>query len=229
MTNESINTPIIIYGCGGLGLEIVSYLRDLKAADGMIIDNLSVSFLDDNGGRADDIAKVIGGEVTVYSKLTEIDFPARFIVAVGDPIVRQRLYEDCVEAGLLPFTVIHPLARVDSTAVIGAGTVIAPFSFVGPFASLGANVVLNVHSTIGHDAQVGRSSVLCPYSALNGSAVCGEFSFLGTRATILPGKELGKYSKISSGSVLASNTPDGVLVNGNPAIHRVLFRDPYSG
>ena len=216
---------LLIYGCGGLGLEILSYIKAVHA--GKTADKPIVSgFIDDNvaSARLDDARAVWQNDYQVYAGVDDAPAGLGVVIAIGDPSVRAKVYAKSVAAGLVPQTIVHPTAIVSPSASVEQGCVIAPFSFIGPFAKVGHNCIVNNYASIGHDATLGDSSVLSPYSTLNGSAVCGERSFLGTASVILVGKALGASSKLSAGSVLTSDTDDGALAVGNPAKWRVMFR-----
>jgi len=215
---------LLIYGCGGLGLEVLSYVKAVhdNETNGPVV----VGFIDDDVASAR-IADAYAGWQLDYQLFDGIDgVPDGLgvLIAIGDPLVRAKVYEKSVAAGLIPQTVVHPTSIVSPTASIAAGCILGPFSFVGPFARVGQNCIVNNYASIGHDAVLGDSSILSPYSTLNGSARCGERSFLGTASVILVGKALGASSKISAGSVLNTDTEDGALAVGNPAKSRVMFR-----
>ena len=220
---------LLIYGCGGLGLEILSYVKAVHA--GSSADQPIVSgFIDDDvaSARLDDARAVWQNDYQVHEGIDNAPAGSGVVIAIGDPSVRANIYAKSVSAGLIPLTIVHPTAIISPSASIEQGCVIGPFSFIGPFAKVGSNCIVNNYASVGHDAIVGDSSVLSPYSTLNGSAMCGERSFLGTASVILVGKVLGASSKLSAGSVLTSDTDDGALAVGNPAKWRVMFRSQES-
>lgn len=216
---------LLIYGCGGLGLEILSYVKAVHDANpdtGPVV----TGFIDDDvaSARVEDARAVWDYAYTLFEGVANAPSGLGVVIAIGDPVARAKVYENSVAAGLIPYTVVHPTAVVSPAASIDKGCILGPFSFVGPFARVGQNCVVNNYASIGHDAVVGDSSILSPYSTLNGSAQCGERSFLGTASVILVGKALGASSKLSAGSLLNSDTEDGALAVGNPAKSRVMFR-----
>jgi UDP-2-acetamido-3-amino-2,3-dideoxy-glucuronate N-acetyltransferase len=61
---------------------------------------------------------------------------------------------------------------------------------------------------------------LCPRSKVVNNRVqtfVREGASVGANATILCGREIGRYSMIGAGSVITHNVPDFALVTGNPA------------
>jgi len=216
---------LLIYGCGGLGLEILSYIKAVHQIGSSNRPSVA-GFIDDDmaSARIVDARAVWDCDYQLFEGVDSVPRGYGVVNAIGDPLARARVYEKSVAAGLIPQTIVHPTAVISPTAEIAEGCIIAPFAFVGPFARIGQNCIVNNYASIGHDAVVGDSCILSPYSSLNGSAQCGERSFLGTASVILVGKALGASSKLSAGSVLTSDTDDGALAVGNPAKWRVMFR-----
>jgi len=216
---------VVLYGCGGLGLEILSYLIESDFHAGKDPCR-TYRFIDIAEARTKDAARILGGPCTRHASPEEFASGTAFIVTIGNAQIRSEAFARCLRAGLEPLTFVHPMARVDATACVGRGAVLAPFAFAGPSAEVGDNCMINVYASVAHDARVGESSVLSPYATLNGSAACGARAFLGTHSSILYGHRLGAYSKLAAGSVLSQSTDDGVLFIGNPARGRIMFRKP---
>ena len=224
------NPNLLIYGFGGLGMEVLCYILSGARCHGKGCKRYGfnvVGIIDEEGVRLPELREILGNQVSHFRSIEELDSNNySFVVAIGNPIARHRCFQSALSAGLKPETIVHPTAIVDPSASIGEGSIFGPFSLVAPCVLTGKNTVVNNYSSLGHDSVLGMSSVLSPYATLNGGARCGANSFLGTRATIIPGKALGDYSKLSAGSVLCDDTADGSLAIGNPAKHRVLFSNP---
>jgi len=149
-----------------------------------------------------------------------------FMVANGEPSVRQKLTRRIEKAGGTLLTLIHPTCWVAKTATIGNGAILCPYSSVGPDVVLAPHVILNVYAGCGHDAQIGSFATFCPYAAVGGAAKIGERAFLGSHAFVAPKLTVGNDSKISAGAIVLSNVPANSLALGNPAQSRVLFPRP---
>lgn len=219
---------IIVYGGGGFGLEIIGYLRDLREYSPMDNDSPElVGIIDQGVARQADAEAIHGSALTFWGSEDEVNWQAddQVLIAVGEPVVRHRLFNQLSARGIQFFTLIHPTACIASTATIGKGSILAPFSFVGSFAALGPNTVLNTYSSAGHDCIIGAASVLSPYAALNGSVEIGLAVYLGSGSIVLPGLVVGQNSKISAGSIVSRDVGVNSLVAGNPAKSRVMFSD----
>jgi sugar O-acyltransferase (sialic acid O-acetyltransferase NeuD family) len=206
-------------GAGGLGHEVLQYAQDLVGLDpawrikGFLDDDLQAT-----GQRAGTLAVV--GTIDGYPVQDE----DLFVIAIGNPETRRSVAERLSGRGARFASIVHPRAYVAPTALIEAGCVVCPMAFVGPYARLGAHAVLNVYASAGHDSQVGDFTVLSPYATINGHAVLESGVFLGTHATVLVGKRVGRGAKISAGAVASRDIPAGALAVGNPAKSRVMFR-----
>ncbi len=217
---------IVVYGGGALGLEAISYLKDLQLQDPSANERHElVGIIDEGVARVSDAEAIYGSSLSSWKSEDEVHWKPgdRILIAVGEPVVRYKLFKRLSAKKLEFFTLIHPSAYVASTATIGQGVLIAPFSFVGPFTNIGDNIVLNTYASAGHDCIIGCSSVLSPYAALNGSAKVGKAVFLGSGSIVLPSVTVGENSKVSAGCVLSRDVEANSLAAGNPVKSRVMF------
>jgi len=205
-----------------MGIEILDWFGSTPAP-GM---QAKWTVLDEGQPRLKDAESVLGYRPDAIQTAEQAAPGTKVVIAIGDPEDRARCWEAALLAGLEPCMLVHQTATVAQSSVLGDGAIIGPFSYIGPLATIESNALVNVHSTVGHDGFLGHSSVLSPYAAILGKARCGSHSLLASRATILPGKELGSFSKLDAGTVMRSDAPDGSLVSGEPARHRVIFTAP---
>jgi sugar O-acyltransferase (sialic acid O-acetyltransferase NeuD family) len=212
---------LIVLGAGGLGLEVLQYALDVLEA-GKAPFGAVKGFLDPNPQAlaAFDLPFPVLGNDDDYA-ITEED---TFVIALGEPEPRARIARQLEKRGASFASIVHPRAYVAPTARLAEGVVIAPFAFVAPNARVDAHVVLNTYASCGHDSQVGAFSVLSPYSVINGFARLGESVFMGTHATVTPGRNVGRGAKIAAGSLVKFDVPDFALAHGNPATSRVMFK-----
>jgi acetyltransferase-like isoleucine patch superfamily enzyme len=81
-------------------------------------------------------------------------------------------------------------------------------------------VLINLNSTVGHEASVGDWSTLSAQCDVTGGAKIADRVFMGSRATVIPGKSVGSRTVVAAGAVVMTDVPADVIVAGNPA--RVL-------
>ena len=215
--STEIMNDLVIIGAGGFGREVLQYARDSFDPAQYRIKG----FLDDR--RTEVEPRSIGLPVLGTTDGYVIEPNDRFLLAVGEPVVRLQLARRFTARGARFVTLIHPLAYVAGSSSMGTGCIVAPFATVGAFATLGENVVLTFYSSVAHDAVIGSCTALSPYSVVNGGSVVGEAVFIGTHAIINPLKSLGTGSKVAAGSVVYQNVPAHALAAGNPAKSRSLM------
>jgi acetyltransferase EpsM len=186
-----------VIGAGGLGREVAEYVVEAGRADG--------SFR--LGGFIDDRADALRGFPGAGRVVGQVDALAPgpddvFLVAVGDPRARVQLAARALERGARFFTLVHPLARVAPSAVLGDGCVVAPFASVSAWARLGAHVVLDTHASVGHDAEVGEASYLGPHASLGGAARLGPRVFVRGHARVEPRASVAVGAVLAAGAVV---------------------------
>ncbi|HEX6441310.1 MAG TPA: hypothetical protein VF007_03925 [Stellaceae bacterium] len=215
---------LILAGAGGCAIEIEQYLLDCKAAGRGILDS--------NSRPADPSEVEFWG---VYARedgpLDDFQHPPRrirrpaiedppgahYLIAIGDPRIRARIWVELLALGIRFATLIHPTAQVASSARIGAGTILCPMSHAGPRSTLGQNLLLNAYAGVGHQSRIGDHCVLSPYSLAAGHAVLGEGCFLGSHVLVAAAKTVGAFGKVAAGSMVYRDLPPRCLALGNPA------------
>lgn len=211
---------LVIVGAGGFGREVLQYAQDAIAAG--MLDARIKGFLDDDKTQADLApfgvdARLLG---TIDAATPEPN--ERYVIALGEPAARATLHDSLSAAGASFATLVHPTAYVAPSAGVAGGAIICPFAFVAVNACLEKNVVLNTYASAGHDCRIGAHTVLSPYAAVNGWSVLGEQVIMGTSAIITPRTTVHRRAKISAGSVVYHDVPEGALALGNPARARVV-------
>jgi len=169
MTNESLT--VVLLGFVGLGRELLSYLMATRILQ-PLANSISIRrYLDDQvatGKLAVPPIRYLGPVREYRAQAAE-----RFLIAVGKPADRSRLWSSQINRGAQPFTCIHPSAIVARDAKIPPGCIVVPNTVVNAGATLEENCIINVMSSVGHAARVGRHSVHPPYNAVNGLAALG--------------------------------------------------------
>jgi sugar O-acyltransferase (sialic acid O-acetyltransferase NeuD family) len=203
---------IIIVGAGDFGHEVAEYICDINNYD-INLKNV-IAFLDDyDEAKTENISWPIVGSLDSYQKC-EGDI---FVIAYGNPEVRQKTLNKIEKKSWELATIIHPTAYISKYATISPGSIICPFATVGFRACIKRNVLMNTYSAAGHHSEIGDSSVLCPKSLIAGNSIVGSQSFIGSGAIVTPGKKIGKSSSIGASSVVYRNVKEGSFIIGNPA------------
>lgn len=200
-----------IYGAGGLGREICELAK--------IINNNSfcwdeIVFISDFK-EADEV-----NGVKVFSleeALEKFNDSFEVVVAVGEPAIRKKLFENVKTKGVKLATLVHPNVCVPNTVTLGEGTIIQLGCFISTNITIGDNVMVQPHVNIGHDDIIGNGCVLSGFSNLGGNIKIGDYSYIGLSACLKQGVTIGRETIISMGAVVYNDIPDNVIVLGNPA------------
>ncbi len=209
-------TRVVVVGASGFGRESLDVLEAMIAS-GEAIEVLGVV---DDGPSEANLARLADRGVehlgTLDAWLAQWDLGAKYVVGVGDPQVRSRLVGRLEDAGLRPFTAVHPSAVVGSLTRLGEGVVICAGAVVSTNVTLGRHVHINPNATIGHDAVLDEFVSVNPSATVSGEVVIGEQTLVGAGAIVLQGLSVGSRSVIGAGAVVTRDVPDGVVVTGVP-------------
>ncbi|HLP82336.1 MAG TPA: acetyltransferase, partial [Nitrosomonas sp.] len=201
---------VIILGAGGHS----KVLADILLACNNATQTYSiVGILDDNRDLSHTMGIPILGTI---ANLKEFDHDAA-IIAIGDNEVRADMYNHLIESGENLITLYHPKSYVANTAIIGSGTVLIGGAVVNADSKIGNNVIINTNATVGHDSIIEDHVHIAAGVHLGGGSVICEGAFLGMSACVLPGRTIGAWSTVGSGTVVTKDIPPGVTVVGVPA------------
>jgi sugar O-acyltransferase (sialic acid O-acetyltransferase NeuD family) len=206
--------PIVIFGAGGLGREVLLLLQQLNETGA----NWDVrGFYDDQPPAAPTIAGLpyLGSS----ADLIATSEPLAVAVAVGSSRSRAAVVAR-LTAGQLSFpALVHPgvaLAPYQRVA-LGAGCIIQQGCILTCDIKLGRFVLLNLGCTVGHDAVLEDFCSLMPHVNIGGGAQLGTGTYLGTNATVIHAVQVGAGATIGAGAVVVRDLPAGVTAVGVPA------------
>ena len=140
-----------------------------------------------------------------------------FVLAVGSPVSRARLYDRLVSVGGWPRSVIAGTAVVSGDAELSEGLNVMHFALISCDARIGRGSLVNARANLHHDTCVGQFCEICPGALILGAARLGDRVRVGSGAIVLPGIRVGDDVTIGAGAVVTRNVPDGVTVKGVPA------------
>lgn len=143
------NKTIFIIGAGEYGQLVKELAEDCGYE--------KIDFLDDNSPLA--IGTV--SEAEKWSGTYK-----EFIVAIGNPAIREKIIE-ALEGTFELATLIHPSAYISKSAVIAKGCIIEPRVVVQTAAKLGKACIVNAGAVINHN------STVMDYSQVDCNAVVG--------------------------------------------------------
>lgn len=210
----SVRRPLVVVGAGGFGREVVDLVRDVDRAGGGL-DLLGV--VDDGSPDLPLLERMGVRFLGTTAALDDLARDAYVVLAVGDPVARERLAGDLDRRGLESPVLVHPTAVVGSLVALGPGTVVAAHSSLTTNVVVGRHVHVDRACTVGHDAVLEDFVRLNPGAVVSGAVVLRRGSTLGTGAVTRQGVEVGAATFVGAGAAVVSDLPPGVVAVGVPA------------
>ena len=202
---------LLIIGASGFGRGVLQWIKDINKIEKKW--NV-IGFLDDNLNALDGYEcdyKVVGRISDCIPKKTD-----NFVIAIADPVVKERIVNEMEEKGANFVSIIHPTAIIGDFNQFGRGVVIYPYTKVNVNTKVG-NFVSLLTSDIGHDVTIKDFSTIAGLCSINGHVVIGNKVFVGSHVVVAPGKNIGDNAYVGNGSVVISNVQENYHVFGNPA------------
>ena len=212
MRAHRLSGGVVVIGAGGFGRQVPWILSDMCAANHA--DLWLRGFADDSGGLETPEGYTILG--TIDEVLARED-GLTVVCAVGDPRVRSRLIDRCVNRGARFVTLVHPSVLRPDRVVFGEACVVCAGTIFSTNVTVGRGVVVNFGCRIGHDVRVEDLASIMPNVSIGGETVIGEGAFLGIGATIVNRVKVGAWSVIGAGSVVIDDVPSNTVVAGVPS------------
>lgn len=162
------NSNVHIIGGGGLAIDIISCFQNEVNFAGIWDDGMV------KGTKLLDI-EVLGSISEISSNDKDL-----FVIAIGNPAIREEIFERTFKNGLRYTTLIHSSSKLYSkeTIQIGIGTILMPNTYCTAYCTINQNVMLHIESGIHHQAEIGSHSILMPGSRVTCAAKIGKSSKL---------------------------------------------------
>lgn len=205
---------LYVFGAGGAGRETAWLAKQTWGAA------VEIVFVVDDSRYL--LKEVHGYPMSLLADL-EPSSDAKYLVALGDSSIRQRIALEFERAGYSPAILVHPRAELSQWVKIGGGSVICANCVITCDVAIGNHVQINVGCTVSHDTVIGDYSTFSPGVHVPGRVCFGRHVFVGTNACFIngePGKPLsiGDGAVIAAGACVTKDVPPGVLVAGVPAV-----------
>jgi sugar O-acyltransferase (sialic acid O-acetyltransferase NeuD family) len=141
-----------------------------------------------------------------------------FFIAIGDNVIRQKVFENLATQNLLPINAIHTTAVIDESATLHPqGVMVAANATINPLVQIGKGVICNTNCSIDHECIIGNFAHIAPGAVLCGNVKVGASTFVGANAVVKQGITIGSNCMIGAGAVVVKDVPDGARVVGVPA------------
>lgn len=211
---------LAVYGAGGLGREVEIIARKIN-----VLEHCweKIVYIDDD----ESITEMLGVPSYTFDKAKDMFSEFEISIAIGEPAIREKIYNKVKCAGVRLAMLIHPGVYIDESSKIGEGVTICEGVTTTSCVVLEDNVFVQPHAVIGHDIHIGKHTVVGANSEIGGANIIGERVFIGFMAGTLDELKIGDDVEISAGSIVFRDIEPGMIVMGNPA--RVIRRNEGKG
>lgn len=210
------NFKVVVIGASGFGRETLDVLNAMNGA----FRNVEVVGVLDDSPSAANLRRLSERSIDYLGSVDDyLESPldnTRFVVGIGNPVIREALQSRFVRSGLLPFTAIHPGSVIGEKSTVGLGSVICAGAVISTNVTMGESVHINPNVTIGHDTVLQDYVSVNPGAVISGEVTIGDLSLIGAGVIVLQGLNIAEHTTIGAGSVVTKNVPPGVTVKGVP-------------
>ncbi len=192
---------MIIAGAGSAGIETLGIYLSTGKTDIVLFDdksNTNVEFLGQQ-------YKIISSEEDLRD---EISRNPEFCVAVGNPRMREKLFERLIALGGTPTNILNDKLFYNISNIPQNGSIIQAGVIISYDFKMGKSCMLHANSTIGHNVKIGNFVNIGPLCSIIGPCEIGDFSYIGAGSVILPNSMIGRNVIISAGSVVNRDVAD---------------------
>ncbi len=201
--------------------EIVEIVRDINRIQPTY---QITAILDDNPslhGTAIEGVTVLGPLAMCH------DYPnVEFVFGIGSHRLRLVRHDILRRLGLPReryATLIHPSAKIYSTARVGQGCIIFPGAVIFCDSVIEDFVQVLANTVVGPENYICEGALLTSLVSLTSKVIVGHYSHVGMFSAIGPGVRIGAGAQIAMGSVVLRDVPPGVFQMGMPP--KILRRE----
>jgi sugar O-acyltransferase (sialic acid O-acetyltransferase NeuD family) len=177
----------------------------------------NVRFLGYCDDRAETLRAKLGKEILgTLADSGNIQHDA-LIVAIGDNLVRSKIFERATKRGARMTIARHPSATIAPDARVHEGSMICAGVVINTQAVIGADSIINTAASVDHHCRLGDHVHVAPGVRLGGDVEVGEGALIGIGAVVLPGKKIGAWAVVGAGAVVINDVAPNATVVGVPA------------
>lgn len=195
---------LVIIGASGHG-KVVADIAGRTGYD-------DIRFLDDNEELVSCSGWPVIGKCGDFT-----DLNCDFIVAIGNPEVRQHIVVQLEDAGKTIVTLIHPNAVIAQNVIIGIGTVVMAGAVINPGAKIGVGCIINTCASVDHDCVLEDFVHIAVGAHVAGTCTIGERTWIGAGATVSNNIDICADCMVGAGAVVVRTIIEPGTYVGVPA------------
>jgi sugar O-acyltransferase (sialic acid O-acetyltransferase NeuD family) len=202
---------MVIIGAKGLAKELLQIVEDYNNAKNLVFfDDINL----DEPTLLYDKYSVLRTEEEVINHFSTDN---RFILGLGTPKLRGKLYKGFKAIGGELYNLIDNTTTIGSYVTLGEGLTLMSGVKVSNGVKMGKGLLAYYDSIITHDVEIGDFVELSPGCKLLGHVKIGDQVHVGSGAIILPRLQIGEGAIIGAGAVVTKDVEPHTVVVGNPA------------
>lgn len=202
-----MNQPVIIIGASGHGKVVADIVE--KSGDQVM------GFLDDNPTLSDTF---VGFPVLGKTERYKVYPNATYVVAIGNPVIREKIVKKLSDDSVTWYTAIHPTAVISNLDTsIGEGTVIMANAVVNAGAKIGKHCIINTGAVVEHDNQLADYVHISVGTKLAGTVSVGTSTWIGIGASVSNNLSICADCMIGAGAVVVKDIHEAGTYVGVPA------------
>ena len=197
---------LIIIGASGHGKVVADIAIKLNKWQ-------SIAYFDD-----DDSIKTCMGLQVIGKTVDVIKYKdkAEFFIAIGNNLIRERIYRELENIGIETITLIHPSAIIGNDVEIGLGTVVMAGTVINSSSRIGKAWIINTSSSVDHDKLIGDFVHIAPGVRLAGTVKVGNGSWLGIGSVVSNNLSICSNCKLGAGAVVVKDIEESGTYIGVP-------------
>lgn len=205
---------LAFYGASGLGSELRTIAQLINEETPRWSDMI---FVDDDAEKEG--TEFVDMKVMSFAKAIETygKENLEFLIAMGEPAVKDIIYQKLKDNDCTVTNLFHPTAVIDPSSVYGEGIVVGKMAGIPPLGVFGNNIKVNGFTAIGHEVELGDNVVVSAFAFIGGNTKVGRNTYIAPHACLRNGITVGENAIVGMGAVVTKDVPDNAVVVGNPA------------
>ena len=210
-----------LFGIGGFSREVMPIVKEHFSSN--IPSNIGSAPPLFFGDTEANVEGINGVPVISEKDFFEFDCTQRFFnAAIGDPSLRERVVEKCIQQGAKPLSLQSMNTVMYDNNEIDEGAIICAYSMVTSNVKIGKYFHSNIYSYVAHDCIIGDYVTFAPNVHCNGNVHIQDRAYIGTGAVLKQGSVgepliIGEGAVIGMGAIVTKNVEPYSTVLGNPA------------